>query len=304
MARAAQYRTTGGTEVIEIVQIDDPQPAAGRVVIRVAAAGLNPYDAKVRSGFIPSNAPFPRRIASDVAGTVVAVGEGAVYADGWPIEVGDDVFGSAAGSAADVAVAQASNIARRPEGLAIDVAGSLKVAGLTAVSVLATMPVGEGDTVLVGGAAGAVGFVAAQLAVAAGARVIGTASARNHELLRAVGVIPVTHGDDLEARVRAAGGVTAVFDCHGRDALDAGIALGVDPGRMVAIAANDAVDELGVNNVERAARTPENLVRLGERIAAGDIVFPIAQTFALDEIVAAFQAVESSHAPGKIVIIP
>lgn len=304
MARAAQYGSNGGPEVLEIVEVPDPAPGAGRVVIRVAAAGLNPYDAKVRSGFIPSDAAFPRRIASDVAGTVIAVGADAVYWDGRPVLVGDEVFGSAAGSAAEVAVAQAKNIARRPAGLSVEVAGSLNVAGLTAVSVLATVPVGAGDTVLVGGAAGAVGLVAAQLAVAAGATVIGTASARNHDLLRSVGVIPVEYGEGLADRVRAAGEITAVYDCHGRDALDAGVALGLAPERMVAIAAYAALDELGVHNVEYAARTAENLQRLGERVAAGEIVFPIAQTFPLSEVAEAFQALESSHAPGKIVIIP
>lgn len=263
-----------------------------------------PADAKQRIGFIPSDAPFPRRIGSDVAGTVIDVGEGAVYGDGTPVQVGDEIFGRAAGSAAEVAVAEAKSIARRPAGLPVEVAGSLNVAGLTAVSVLTTVPIDADDTVLVGGAAGAVGLVAAQLAVAAGATVIGTASARNHELLRSLGVVPVAYGDGLADRVRAGGDVTAVYDCHGRDALDAGVALGVAPERMVAIAAYDAIEELGVLDVERAVRTPENLLRLGERIVAGEIVFPVARTFPLDKIVAAFETLESSHEPGKIVVIP
>ena len=304
MARAAQYDRTGGPEVLEIVEIPVADPGPGKVRLRVRAAGLNPYDAKVRGGVIPSQAPFPRRIGSDVAGTVLAIGADAAYTDGTPVQIGDEVFGSAAGSAAEEAVAQAKNIARRPSGLSVEVAGSLNVAGLTAMSVLATVPTGADDTVLVGGAAGAVGFVAAQLAVAAGARVIGTASERNHDLLRSVGVIPIAYGDSLADRVRTAGAVTAVYDCHGRDALDAGVELGVAPERMVAIAAYAAIDELGVHNVERAARTPENLRRLGERIAAGEIVFPVAQTCPLDDIVAAFEALESSHAPGKIVVLP
>ncbi|MEC8762117.1 MAG: zinc-binding dehydrogenase, partial [Actinomycetota bacterium] len=92
--------------------------------------------------------------------------------------------------------------------------------------------------------------------------------------------------------------------CHGRDALDAGVALGVPADRMVAIAAYAALDELGVHNVEREARTPENLRALGEDIAAGRIVFPVVATYPLDDVVAAFQALESSHEPGKIVILP
>ncbi len=145
----------------------------------------------MRSGAIASRAAFPRRIGGDLAGTVLAVGDGAAYADGAPIAVGDEVLGRAAGAIAEQVSAAASDLARRPDSLDVAVAGGLHVAGLTAVSVLATVPVGAGDLVLVGGAAGAVGLVAAQLALAAGARVVGTASERNHALLRSVGVEPV-----------------------------------------------------------------------------------------------------------------
>jgi len=304
MARAAQYDRNGGPEILEVVEVTTAEPGQGQVLLRVRAAGLNPFDAKVRGGFIPSDAAFPRRIASDVAGTVVAVGPDASYRDGTPVAVGDEVLGYAAGSAADEVIASADSLALRPDGLSVEQAGSLHIAGLTAVSLLATVPVGAGDTVLIGGAAGAVGFVAAQLAVAAGASVIGTASERNHAMLRDVGVTPVPYGDGLADRVRAAGTITAVYDCHGRDALDAGAELGVPPERMVAIAAYDAIAELGVLNVEREARTPENLAALAAAIADGRLLFPVAQTFPLDEVADAFRAMESSHAPGKIVVVP
>lgn len=302
MTRAALYDTNGRPDVLYIGEVAEPSPGPGEVVVRVHAAGLNPFDAKLRSGFIPSQAPFPRRIGGDLAGTIEAVGEGALYWDGAPIAVGDEVLGRAGGALADRVAAAASDLARKPATLAAEVAGGLHVAGLTAVSVLATVPVGPGDTVLVGGAAGAVGLVAAQLAVRAGARVIGTASERNHTLLRSVGVEPVVYGDDLAARVNAFGTVTAVFDCHGRDALDAGVALGVEPGRMVAIAAYGALEEIGAHNVEREARTAENLEKLAVQVATGEIVLPVAGTFPLDEVAAAFTALEGAHAPGKIVV--
>ncbi|MFT4084349.1 MAG: NADP-dependent oxidoreductase [Nocardioides sp.] len=304
MARAAQYDQYGGPEVLHVAEVPTASAGPGDVVVQVHAAGLNPFDAKVRSGSIPTDAPFPRRIASDVAGTVTALGPGATYWDGSAVQVGDEVLGRAAGAAADEVVAHASDLTRRPSGLPVEAAGGLNVAGLTAVSILRTAPVGADDTVLVGGAAGGVGFVAAQLAVAAGATVIGTASEANHDLLRSVGVVPVAYGAGLADRVRALGAVTVVYDCHGRDALDAGVELSVPADRMVAIAAYDAVDELGVGNAEREARTAENLAGLAEEIAAGRLRFPVARTFPLDQIVAAFEAVESSHAPGKIVVIP
>ncbi len=172
------------------------------------------------------------------------------------------------------------------------------------MSCLATVPIGTGDTVLIGGASGSVGLIAAQLAKAAGARVIGSASARNAEFVRSLGAEPVEYGEGLADRVRELGTITAVNDAHGREALDAGVALGVPVDRMVAIAAYAALEELGVHNVERAARTPENLAKLGAEIAAGRVTVPIAGTFPLDEIQAAYAALEAPHAPGKIVAIP
>lgn len=309
MSRAARYDATGGPEVLRLDDVPVPVPGAGKVVVRVAAAGINPYDAKVRSGLIGSTAPFPRRIGSDLAGTVEAVGEGAAYADGTPIGVGDQVLGRGAGTIAERAVASASALARRPAGLPIEVAGGLNVAGLTAVSVVTTVPVGPGDVVLVGGATGAVGLVAAQLARRAGARVIGTASARHHAFLRSLGVEPVAYGDALAARVGAltpgaTPGVTAVFDCHGEDALDAGVALGVDPGRMVGIAAGARLGEIGAHEVEHGARTAAALGVLADRIAAGEIVLPVAETYALADVVEAFRALDRPHSPGKIVVLP
>ncbi|MFT4305422.1 MAG: NADP-dependent oxidoreductase, partial [Microbacterium sp.] len=234
MSRAALYDRTGGPEVLYVGEVADVRPRPGQVLLRVRAAGLNPFDSKMRAGFIPSEARFPRRIGGDVAGTVEAVGDGAEYDDGTPVEVGDEVFGRAGGSVAERVVGSASELAKRPEALPAEVAGGMWVAGLTAVSCLATIPIGAEDTVLVGAAAGGVGLVAAQLAVASGARVIGTAGARNHELLRSVGVEPVTYGEGLADRVAALGEVTAVIDAHGREALDTGVRLGVPAGRMVA----------------------------------------------------------------------
>ncbi|MFT4215085.1 MAG: NADP-dependent oxidoreductase [Microbacterium sp.] len=304
MTRAALYDRTGGPDVLYVGEVDDPQPEPGTVVVHVRSAGLNPFDAKQRSGFIPSKAPFPRRIGGDVAGTVIAVGDGATYWDGVPVAVGDEVLGRASGALAERVAASATELARRPEGTPVEIAGGLHVAGLTAVSCLATVPVGPGDTVLVGGAAGGVGLVASQLAIDAGARVIGTASPRNHDLLRSLGASPISYGEGLAERVAELGEVTAVIDCHGREALDAGVALGVPKERIVAIAGYAAVDELGVLNAERAARTPENLTRLAEGIAAGTLVLPVAATFPLDDVAAAFAALEAPHAPGKIVVLP
>ena len=304
MSKAAMYDQNGGPEVLYLGEVLDVEPGPGEVVVDVEAAGINPFDGKVRSGFIPSKAPFPRRIGADLAGTVVAVGEGATYWDGTPVVVGDEVMGRGPGSIAERVVANADGLTRRPSGVPVEVAGALNVAGLTANSCLVTVPVGPGDTLLVGGATGAVGMIVAQLAKARGARVLGTGGERNFELLTSLGVEPVLYGEGLTERVKELGPVTAVIDCHGREALDAGVALGVPVERMGAIAAYDALEELGVKNVEHDSRTAENLAGLADAIAVGDLQVPVARTFPLEEVVEAFTTLEVSHAPGKIVVLP
>lgn len=302
--RAALYDQIGGPEVLYVGQSDRKDPGPGEVIVRVQAAGINPYDAKVRSGVVGSKASFPRGIGSDFTGIVEVVGDGATYWDGTAVNVGDEVLGAASSSVAEVARAKAARITRRPEELEPEVAGALNVPGLTAVSCLTSVPVGPEDTLLVGGATGAVGLIVSQLALARGAKVIGTAGEKNHELLRSLGVIPVTYGPGLVERLEELPAPTAVVDCHGREALDAGLALGVGTDRMTAIAAYEALEELGVANVDFAARTAQNLADLALRASHGEIVLPIAQTFPLDEVEEAFVALEGRHAPGKIVVLP
>ncbi len=304
MSRAALYDRHGGPDVLYVGEATDPGPGRGEVAIRVRAAGLNPFDTKMRSGSVSSDRPFPRRVGSDLAGTVEATGAEASYWDGKPVKVGDEVLGSGSGAVAERSIASAAALTRRPDGLSLEVAAGLNVPGLTAVSCLATVPVEQGDTVLVGGATGAVGLVVTQLAVAAGATVIGTASSRNHDFVRSLGGVPVSYGEGLADRVAPHGPVTAVIDGHGREALDAGVRLGVPPDRMTAIAACEALEELGVRNVERDARTAENLAGLAAQAADGSLVFPVAASFSLDDVVAAFEALESSHPPGKIIVLP
>ncbi len=302
MSRAALYDETGGPEVLYVGEVPDPDPGPGQVAVLVRAAGINPYDAKVRRGFLTSRVPFPRRIGSDLAGVVEAVGEGASYWDGTAVAVGDEVLGHGPGAVAERVVTQATNLVRRPKQLPARVAAGLHVPGLTAASCLATIPIGAGDTVLVGGASGAVGMLVCQLAADAGATVIGTASPRNHGFLRGLGVTPVAYGEGLTGRVLRTGVVTAVVDCHGREALDAGVELGVPTDRMVAIAAYEALEEIPAHNVERSARPPRELSRLATMMADGRLTLPVAAGFPLEEVAQAFAALDSSHEPGKIIV--
>jgi NADPH:quinone reductase-like Zn-dependent oxidoreductase len=183
------------------------------------------------------------------------------------------------------------------------------VAGETAQRVLDELQVKDGETLLLHGAAGAVGSLAAQLAVAAGVTVIGTASPANHDFLRELGVIPIAYGEGLVDRVRAAApqGIDAVFDTAGYGGLQESIELRGGTDRIVTIADFQA-SELGVAVSSRPSVGPEEiratLANQLQSAADGKLRVRIAGTFALADAAKAQELSESGHAPGKIVILP
>lgn len=307
MSRAVQYDQFGGPEVLHLVEAGDiGQPGAGEVRIRVVVAGLNPVDSKLRSGLIPQpDAVFPTGICTDVAGIIEAVGVGASYGDGTPAAVGDEVFGWAPQQALrEQSIVAITQLARKPAALGWNEAGALMIAGLTADASIATLGIHEGDTVLLSAAAGGVGIVFAQLAIARGAAVIGTASAANHEFLREFGVIPVEYGPGLVERVRALApeGITAVQDNQGRETITAGFELGVPAARICTIADHAAIAELGIVTPGRYTRSISTLLAMGTEIAAGRIRLPIHAEFGFEQFREAFDALDTHHARGKIVV--
>ncbi len=311
MPLAVEYDRLGGPEVLHLSQVQDAVPAPGEMVVRVAAVGINPFDFKVRTGFAPSDAPFPRRLGSDFTGTVVGVGaearfgEDLPYAAGNPIQVGDTVLGWTTGALAEMVTVPADQVAPKPAGLSSQVAGSLATPGLTAIAALDLLDIGAEDTVLVSAAAGGVGLIYSQLAVSRGARVIGTASTKHHDLLRRLGVEPVTYGVGLVDRVRAmTDRPTAVQDNFGRETIDAALELGVPAPRICTIVDHAAAAELGLASPGRYRRSAATLARLADSVANGDLYLPIQAQYPLDEVVQAFQHLESRHLGGKIVVVP
>lgn len=307
MARSVVYNSQGGIEVLELVETDSRTPTPGTVSVHINAAGLNPFDFKLRSGIIPMPVEFPRGIGTDFAGIVDAVGEGAQYADGSPIEIGDEVLGwSDLGSLTEQAIVSASAMARKPEDLSWELAGSLATAALTAQAAIDLMEPHAGDTVVVSAAAGAVGIVYCQLALAAGARVIGTASEANHDFLRSLGVEPVAYGEGLAERLTALTpeGITYVQDNWGREFIDVALSIGVAPEKVCTIVDHAATAELGLSNPGRYERSTATLEKLATRVATGELVLPIQQVFALDDYAQAFTLLESRHLRGKVVVKP
>ncbi len=305
----------GGPEVLSVVDQPTPEPGPGQARIAVRAAGVNPIDYKLYSGGYGSDpARLPMRLGFEAAGVVTAVGPGAVGPAG-PVRVGDEVIAySISGGYAAELVAPASALVPRPAELDWPQAAGLMLAGVTAWHGLVAANVGAGDTVLMHGAAGGVGLLAVQLAVARGARVIGTASAGNHELLRELGAVPVTYGPGLADRVRglAADGVTAALDLVGTaEAVDVSLELVPDRSRIVTIAAFGRAGEAGIKaigggpgadpgtEIRDAAR-----LRLAELAGQGSLRVLVSRTFPLADAAAAHRASISGHTTGKIALIP
>jgi NADPH:quinone reductase-like Zn-dependent oxidoreductase len=301
--QAVVFEEFGGPEVLRIQDVAEPHAGPGQVRVKVRAAGVNPMDFKIRRGWVEAFMPttFPATPGLEVAGVVDEAGEGAAFA------VGDEVVGwSTTGAYAEHAIV--GNAARKPAGLSWEQAVGLPVAGETAQRVLNELQVKEGETLLLHGAAGGVGSIAAQLATAAGVTVIGTASPANHDFLRQLGVTPIEYGEGLVDRVRAAApqGIDAVFDTAGQGGLQESIELRGGTDRIVTIAAMNA-GELGIAASMGSAAAPEEIAAgLASQLQAaadGNLRVRIAQTFALADAAKAQELSESGHARGKVVVL-
>ena len=303
MARAIRFSEHGGTDVLGLAEVPDPEPGPGQVRLAVRAAGVNPFDWKVLHGFVPGlPKAFPAGLGNDVAGVVDALGEGVAS-----VAVGDAVLGqSATPSYATSALAAEDRLIPKPDDLPWEVAAGLGGAGGVAWKVLERLGVSEGETLLVHAAAGGVGTFAVQLAVARGARVIGTASEANHELLRGWGAIPVRYGDGLAERVRevAPGGIDAALDASGRGGeLPVSVELAGGPERVLTIARFDDVPEgVTIHGGGSMGDLQPALREIVALIGEGRLQVPIGGTYPLEDAAAALDASEHGHVAGKIAL--
>ncbi|HAM26101.1 MAG TPA: NADP-dependent oxidoreductase [Microbacteriaceae bacterium] len=302
MSRAVQFSRNGGPEVLDIVEVDEPHAGRGEVRVSVRAAGLNAFDFKVRqdAAYLPSK-KLPSGQGNEFAGVVDEVGDGV---DG--VSIGDEVLGWVSFAAqADYVVVPPTQLAAKPAALDWATAGGIGLVGNTAKRATDAIAPGPGDTVLVSAAAGGVGLLESQLAIRAGATVIGTASEANHEFLRGLGVIPVAYGPGLADRVRAAApnGITAVLDSAGEETVLLGLELGVDPKRINTIVYSPGVEKYGIQSVGGGGKTSAELAELASLVASGELVLPIAATYRLSEVREAYTRLESRHLLGKIVML-
>lgn len=306
MPRAVRLHEYGDVDVLQVEEVEAPSPQAGEVVVRVRAAGINPGEAKIRSGALHAMFPasFPSGQGSDLAGVVVAVGP-----DVAEFAVGDEVLGwtwHRSAHATHVAVPVAQLISK-PAGLDWATAGGLYVVGAAACAAVGAVDPQPGETVAVSAAAGGVGSVVVQLLAHRAVTVLGIASPERDTWLRKHGAIPVHRGADLAARLRAAApaGIDAFIDLYGPEYVELAVELGIPRDRIETIISFAKADELGTKAVGSEDATSLDMLReITALAAAHKLDIPIAATFPLDHVVDAFDLLEQRRTHGKIVLLP
>jgi NADPH:quinone reductase-like Zn-dependent oxidoreductase len=309
MSRAVRFERYGGVDVLDVVDVDPPELGEGQMLVRVRATGINPFEAKLRSGLYEGAIPvsFPAAQGNDFAGVVERLA-----ANVQDFAVGDEVFGTTAkrGSQAELALVAPARAIPRPAALPWEVAGGLWTVGTTAYAAVAAVAPAAGDVVVVAGASGGVGGLAAQLARQRGATAIGVAGESSHEWLLSRGIVPITYGDGIAARLtraaeQAGAPLSALIDTVGQGYVALAIELGIAPERIDTIVDDEAAATYGAKtDGAQAAASTEVVGELAQLIAGGEIELPVAASFPLERVREAYTLLENGHPPGKIVLIP
>ncbi len=323
--KAVRIHEYGGPEVLVYEDVPEPEPKADQVLVRVAAATVNPIDVAVRENRFPTPKQPPKTIGSDGAGVVEKVGAGVTT-----VKPGDRVFFSglgvgSEGSYAEYAVIHETQAVPAPEGLTLAEAAALGMVFPTAYYALVRRgAVQAGESVLVQGAAGGVGSAAVQIAVALGARVVGTvAGADQAELVRSLGAADVIDykAEDVVARgleLTEGKGFDLVHELvisvnlpHDVKLVAKGgriVCTGQGPGPEASVPIGEALAKdasllfMSLNNAGRAG-VAAIAAEIGAMAAAGTVRPVIGETLPLAEARRAHELLEGRHL-GKIVLVP
>lgn len=302
--KAITYSEYGSPDVLELTERPMPKVGPGMVLVKVKAASVNPVDWKIMAGYLDAamDLQFPAIPGWDVAGVVESVG-----IDARAFQPGDEVIAYGrkdyvhGGSFAEYIALPERLLARKPESLGWNESAGLPLAGLTAYQVLNRLGLASGETVLIHGGAGGVGSLGIQIAVALGAKVIATASEKNHEFLRSLGAEPVAYGEGLVERVRALrpAGVEVVADFAGGN-LEATLAVLAEGGRHASIADSE-VEEHG-GTWMWVSPVGADLQELAGLVDRNNIRVEVAKVLPLAQSAEAFRLNMERHTRGKIVV--
>ncbi|WP_435609633.1 zinc-dependent alcohol dehydrogenase family protein [Pseudomonas knackmussii] len=323
--RAQLVAQPGGP--LQPVRLPRPQAAAGEVLVRVHASGVNPLDLKIRAGQgAHARQPLPAVLGMDLAGVVEAIGAGVTT-----FAPGDEVYGMASGiggrqgSLAEYVAVDARLLARKPASLSMREAAALPLIAITAWEGLVDRArVGVGHNVLVHGGAGGVGHIVVQLARAFGAEVFATGSAAQRESIEALGASPIDYRDETVEqyvqRLTEGEGFDIVYDTVGGATLDAAFAaaryysghvvscLGWGEHKLAPLSFRGASYSgvftlLPLLSGRNAAHHGEILAAIAQRVDAGELRVRLdEQRFSLDDAEAAHQRVLRGEARGKVVV--
>lgn len=288
MTKMLVFTEFGGPETQEFVDQDFPAPKGAQVAIQVKAAGVNPADWKIRTGQMGDHWQLPAPMGREAAGIVTAIGEKVE-----DFAVGDEVLGLAAtghGTFAEHTVLNANQIVAKPEELSFADAAALPVAGGTAYDVTHQIELEPGQTMVILGAGGGVGLMAAQIGKVHQFNVIGVASASKQQLIEAIGATFVESGDGAADRVReiAPEGADVLIDLVGGDALREIAPVAKDPGLIISTADPATAEELGGAGVQR---TKEGVAKITEVAEYGLITPNVMERFSLHDVQQAIASV-------------
>ena len=308
--KAAQYNTYGDSSVIEINDnAATPVLKDGQVMVEVHAASLNPFDYKVRLGYMKEMIPltFPVTIGGDFSGVVTEVSSGVSE-----FAVGDEVYGQSvvvnggSGSLAEFTASNTKNTAKKPESLSHEEAASLVLVGVSALQALEDhIHLSSGQKILIHGGAGGIGTIAIQLAKHLGAYVATTVGTDDHELAKSLGADEVIDykTEKFEEKISD---YDAVFDTVGGETLERSFGVLKKGGILVTMAGKPDEAKATTHGITAIAQmtgtTTDRLNRLTVLINDGVIKPQLEKTFTLDETSAAFEYLEKSHPKGKVVI--
>jgi len=324
--RAIVVSQTGGPEVLQLSDVNDPVPGPGELLVKVGAAGVNFTEIYSRTGLYPIEPPFTP--GAEAAGHVLAVGEGVT-----DFKPGDRVATvDARGSYAEQVIVPADRAVSVPDGVGIETAAAVALQGMTAHYLTqSTYPIKAGESALIHAAAGGMGLLLTQMVKAAGGKVIGTVSSEAKAKLAAeAGADEVIRydqlsGEELAAEVRrrnAGQGVHVVYDGVGKDTFEASLAALRVRGMLVTFGnASGAVPPVAPLRLSQAGSLFLTRPTLGSYIVArqelewragdlfrwlqdGTLSVRIGATFPLGEAALAQEELESRKTTGKLLLIP
>lgn len=307
--KAVQYSRYGGSEVLEVNDIQPPLPAKVQVLVEVYAASINPFDSKLRAGYMRDMIPltFPVTAGGDFAGVVTKVGEGVTE-----FKMGDKVYGSSlilnggSGSYAEFTAANVANIAQKPKSTNFEEAAALPLVGSSAVQAIEEhIKLMSGQKILIHGGAGGIGHIAIQLAKATGAYITTTVSQEDIEFVKQLGTDEAIDykSQKFEELLKD---YDAVFDTVGGNTTNRSFKVLKKGGVIVSMLGQpdpDLAKQQGVTAIGQGTQTnSKHLRRLAELVDSGKIKVEVNKVFPLDQVKEAFDYHQKNNPRGKVVL--